>query len=131
MSTYVEAGNLRDIPPNHMRRVEAEGVELLLANVDGEIHACRDRCGHQNAPLSMGRLDGRRITCPLHAAVFDIATGENLEGVKLATPQGVELPKQVVDMFSKTMEIIAKVKIDPLKKYPVQVTDGKIRVRLE
>jgi nitrite reductase/ring-hydroxylating ferredoxin subunit len=114
-----------------MKHVEVNDREISVANVDGKFYAIDDRCGHQKVPLSMGTLDGRRITCPLHAAVFDITTGENLEGVKLAAPQGVELPKEVVDMFSKTMEIIVKVKIEPLKKYPVQVTDGKIRVGLE
>jgi nitrite reductase/ring-hydroxylating ferredoxin subunit len=96
---WVEVGNAHDIAPGQMKPVGVEGVEVLLANVDGKIYACRDRCGHQNAPLSMGRLDGRKITCPLHGAVFDITTGQNLEGLKLANPQEMGLPKEMIEMY--------------------------------
>jgi len=79
----------------------------------------------------MGRLNGRKITCPLHRAAFDITTGQNLEGLKLANPQEMGLPKEMIEMFKRTMEIVVKVKIDPLKMYAAEVRDGKIRVSIE
>ena len=36
------------------------------------------RCGHENAPLDQGSLEGWIITCPLHNAQFDIRSGMNL-----------------------------------------------------
>jgi nitrite reductase/ring-hydroxylating ferredoxin subunit len=47
---------------------------------DGEIYAVNRRCGHTNAPLEMGTLEGYILTCPLHFSQFDIMTGEVLSG---------------------------------------------------
>jgi nitrite reductase/ring-hydroxylating ferredoxin subunit len=33
------------------------------------------RCSHTNAPLSLGTLDGKVVTCLLHGARFDTMTG--------------------------------------------------------
>gem|GEM_PF-1271733 len=33
------------------------------------------RCSPTNAPLSLGTLNGKVVTCPLHGAKFDIMTG--------------------------------------------------------
>jgi len=34
-------------------------------------------CGHRQAPLSKGKLDGYVIECPLHFATFDVGTGKH------------------------------------------------------
>ena len=39
-----------------------------------------DGCGHKNAPLSRGKLDGYLIECPLHFAQFDVRTGHLVNG---------------------------------------------------
>ena len=67
----------------------------------------------------------------MHGALFDITTGQNLEGIKLAAPKGIELPKEMMEMFARTMEIVSKVKIDPLTIYKVQVKNEKVRVALQ
>ena len=36
----------------------------------------RDRCPHKGGPLSQGIVHGKRVTCPLHNWVIDLATGE-------------------------------------------------------
>jgi 3-phenylpropionate/trans-cinnamate dioxygenase ferredoxin component len=63
------------IEPGSTRRVVVEGVQILLCNVDGKLYAIDDACTHDGAPLDQGELDGRRITCPRHGAVFDVITG--------------------------------------------------------
>jgi nitrite reductase/ring-hydroxylating ferredoxin subunit len=65
------------IPP---KWVAIDRVRLVLANVDGQFYAIRDVCGHKNAPLSRGRLDGCMIECPLHFAIFDVRTGRFVDG---------------------------------------------------
>jgi len=51
-----------------------------LANVEGAYYAISDVCGHRNAPLSRGKLNGYLIECPLHFAQFDVRTGELVSG---------------------------------------------------
>ena len=67
--------------------VEVKEIEIVLANVNGKIYAVSERCGHQNAPLSKGTLNGKIITCPLHHAQFDVTTGKMISGmVELSLP---------------------------------------------
>ncbi len=67
---------LDELPPGALRRVTFGDTDVLLAHADRGIAAIPDRCPHQAAPLSLGSIDGCRVICPLHDAVFDLATGE-------------------------------------------------------
>ena len=35
-------------------------------------------CTHEDAELSMGCLDGKKVKCPLHGSFFDLVTGKAL-----------------------------------------------------
>jgi nitrite reductase/ring-hydroxylating ferredoxin subunit len=63
-----------------MKFVSVERERVVLANIDGVFYALRDVCGHKNAPLSRGRLEGCVIECPLHFAKFDMRTGKLIDG---------------------------------------------------
>ena len=77
---FVAVAEVSDLAPGEMKFVAVEGERVVLANVEGRFYALRDACGHKNAPLSRGRLDGCLIECPLHFAQFDIRTGELFDG---------------------------------------------------
>jgi nitrite reductase/ring-hydroxylating ferredoxin subunit len=61
-----EVAKLDDIAPGGMKYVRAEDREICLCEYDGSIYAVSRRCGHENAPLDQGSLEGWIITCPLH-----------------------------------------------------------------
>ena len=63
-----------------MKAVAVNGTQIALCNVDGVYYAIDDACTHRSALLSEGDLIGKEITCPLHGAIFDVTTGEVLEG---------------------------------------------------
>jgi len=67
-----------EIPDGTARRVDVDGLELLLCNVGGTIYAIEDVCTHDGAPLDQGRLEGACIVCPRHGATFDVRSGEAL-----------------------------------------------------
>ena len=57
------------------------GLEIALARLDdGSWAAFDNTCTHEECPLADGDLDGTRITCYCHSSVFDVRTGEVLEG---------------------------------------------------
>ncbi|KAF1985590.1 hypothetical protein K402DRAFT_334245 [Aulographum hederae CBS 113979] len=62
------------------QQVEVEGIEkgkVLLAKVNGQVHAMGANCTHYGAPLKNGVLTGDgRLTCPWHGACFSVATGD-------------------------------------------------------
>ena len=77
---FTAAADVADIAEGTMKCVAVERERVVLAHVDGCFYALRDVCGHRNAPLSRGRLDGHIVECPLHFAQFDVRTGRLVDG---------------------------------------------------
>jgi nitrite reductase/ring-hydroxylating ferredoxin subunit len=77
---FVAVAKVDDLAPGEMKFVAIDRERIVLANVDGQFYALRDMCGHRNAPLSRGRLDGHIVECPLHFAQFDVRTGKLVDG---------------------------------------------------
>jgi nitrite reductase/ring-hydroxylating ferredoxin subunit/uncharacterized membrane protein len=63
------------------RTVDLGGIPLLLSrDARGEVTAVAAVCTHRGAPLSEGSFADGCVTCPWHAARFDLSTGSVLEG---------------------------------------------------
>src|ERR1700688_1791738 len=75
---FIRAINTEEIAPGGMKTVELNGHEIVICNCSGTYHAIQRRCGHMNAPLEMGTLDGKFVTCGMHCAQFDVTTGQAL-----------------------------------------------------
>jgi 3-phenylpropionate/trans-cinnamate dioxygenase ferredoxin subunit len=73
---FVKVATVSDIPAGDMMSVRVGSEEILLVNVDGDLHACDDICTHAYANLSEGDLEENEVVCPLHGAVFDVASGK-------------------------------------------------------
>jgi nitrite reductase/ring-hydroxylating ferredoxin subunit len=77
---YVQAIKAAEVAPGGMKAVELNGREFVICNCGASFYAIDRRCGHMNAPLELGTLDGTVVTCPMHCAQFDVTTGEALSG---------------------------------------------------
>jgi nitrite reductase/ring-hydroxylating ferredoxin subunit len=77
---FVPVAMASELSPGQMKWVAVNGERRVLVNVEGTFYAISDVCGHRNAPLSRGKLDGYLIECPLHFAQFDVRTGELVNG---------------------------------------------------
>jgi len=75
MSEFVTVAQLDKIPENGLLCVEHEGLDLVVVKCDGTVYALEDRCSHEEFPLSAGELVGCELSCALHGARFDLATG--------------------------------------------------------
>lgn len=69
-----------DLAEGAPRAVQVEGVRVLLARIDGRVHAVGERCAHQGGPLAEGWLYRDSIVCPWHGSRYDLATGRVLRG---------------------------------------------------
>ena len=77
---FVRVASLAQLAPGKMMCVEApDGRRLLLANVDGAVHATDEMCTHEDAPLCTGSLKDHFVKCPLHGSRFDLITGEPMD----------------------------------------------------
>jgi 3-phenylpropionate/trans-cinnamate dioxygenase ferredoxin subunit len=98
---YQAAGAAAELLVGQLRAVELLGQPLLLANVEGEIYAVRNRCGDSPLPLEFGQLEGAELRCSWHGCRYDVRSGRRTDG-------GTE----------------------HLPVFPVRVEDGEIRVAL-
>jgi nitrite reductase/ring-hydroxylating ferredoxin subunit len=73
---WIKVAAVGDVPEGEALAVEAGGIAVCLYNIAGRIYATQDSCTHEEASLAGGYIDGDCIECPLHQAVFHIATGE-------------------------------------------------------
>ena len=127
----VEVASVDDVPVGTIRRVEAKGIEIVLANVKGTIHGVSERCGHQNAPLSKGTLHENIITCPLHHAQFDVPTGKMISGmVELSLPKMPRAPKEFQHAMKAINEMTSPIKTPDLQSFPVRIGGKRIFLRV-
>src|SRR4051812_39911941 len=77
MTKWIEIGALDDIPRLGARvvRTASGDIEVFRSN-DDEVFALDDRCPHKGGPLSQGIVHNKRVTCPLHNFVIELASGE-------------------------------------------------------
>ena len=76
---FVRVASAGEVPPGAARRVSVAGRTIALLNLEGRFYALDDRCPHEGGFLSLGALEGSRVSCPVHGAVFDLRTGRALE----------------------------------------------------
>jgi 3-phenylpropionate/trans-cinnamate dioxygenase ferredoxin subunit len=94
--------SLDDLPRGSARRLPLRPPVSVFHTDEGELYAIDDTCTHQDASLADGWLEGCEVECPLHAALFDLRTGE---------PDGM----------------LAR---DPVRTHRVVVSDGSVFVAL-
>jgi 3-phenylpropionate/trans-cinnamate dioxygenase ferredoxin subunit len=86
-----QVAKLADVPPGAAKKVEVDGVAVLLCNCDGTIYAVEDVCTHDGGPLDEGDLIDCKIMCPRHGALFDVTNG-----AALTLPAVIPLPRYAV-----------------------------------
>ena len=80
LTKFTAVAKTAELQAGQMKRVRVGRQPILLANVEGIFHALRDRCGHQRAALSKGKLEGETVECPMHFSLFNVKTGKLISG---------------------------------------------------
>lgn len=76
MAQWVRLCAVSEAPAeNSVLELEASGVSVCLANVNGELAALDNICPHRLGPLGQGWVEGGAVICPWHAWCFDPKTG--------------------------------------------------------
>jgi 3-phenylpropionate/trans-cinnamate dioxygenase ferredoxin subunit len=113
VSKAVEVAKVEELKSGTMKKVVAEGQEILLARIGDRYYAADSRCPHMNGDLSQGTLEATVVTCPRHGSQFDISSGQVVRWLKggLMSKLGVAL---------KTSKA--------LRVYNVKAEDGRVLV---
>ena len=96
---------LADIPEGIMKSFDIEGEPVLVAKVDGALYSIADTCSHALAYLSEGELlEGCRVQCPDHGAIFDLKTGEALALPAVSPVETYDVTVEGDDVFVERKE---------------------------
>jgi nitrite reductase/ring-hydroxylating ferredoxin subunit len=127
---YVQAIQTVDVASGGMKVVELNGRELVICNSAGSFYAIDRRCGHMNAPLDMGTLEGSILTCPMHCAQFDITTGEALSGPVPAFLGNETLPPRIGAFLKNFGMLMQQIHTESIGTYKTKVESGWVLVAL-
>jgi naphthalene 1,2-dioxygenase system ferredoxin subunit len=101
-NNWKDISALDDVPEEDVLGVQADGKDLALYNVEGQVYATGNICTHGHARLCDGFLEGFEIECPLHQGRFDIRDGR-----PLCEPVN-----------------------EPVRVYPVKIENGRVFIDL-
>lgn len=73
---YTRFCEVSDLPDGAKKAKKINGKPVLLVHTKSKYFAVSNICSHQDKFLHMGRIRNCKVTCPLHGAQFDLATGE-------------------------------------------------------
>ena len=125
---FSRAIHTAEIAPGGMRAVEIDGREIVVCNCAGSFYAIQRRCGHMNAPLDMGTLDGKIVTCAMHCAQFDVTSGESLSG-PVPADFGGETPPAAIGRFLHNVGMqMEHVRTESISRFDTKVEAGWVLV---
>ena len=78
MANFQDIGP-NDLKPDSMKRIELNGLCILIANIQGALYAVQDTCTHEDASLYQGALEGDCVRCPLHGSRFCLTNGRAID----------------------------------------------------
>jgi nitrite reductase (NADH) small subunit len=94
MIRWIEIGALDAIPRLGSRVVRTPTGDIAVFRTENDdVFALDDRCPHKGGPLSQGIVHNRRVTCPLHNFVIELANGQAVapdQGCTRSHPAKVE-----------------------------------------
>ena len=80
MPEYVNVGKLTEFPEGQVRPFLVNEEKVAVVNSEGRFYAFSNECTHVGAELTSGYVYGDQVVCWLHNSVFDMGTGEKLDG---------------------------------------------------
>jgi len=116
MGNLVEVGRSGELTEGTMKKVLAQGREILLARVSDKYYAADNRCPHMGGKLSQGKLEGTIVTCPRHGSQFDLSDGQVVRWLK---------GSGLVSIIGKALKSPR-----PLTIYNVKVEDDRVWIEI-
>jgi nitrite reductase/ring-hydroxylating ferredoxin subunit/uncharacterized membrane protein len=69
-----------DLLEKKPRRVDVQGIPIVLIKSGGNVFALAEKCAHLGGPLSEGDCENGVIQCPWHGSQFSIRDGQVVHG---------------------------------------------------
>lgn len=105
---FAEGVPALEVPPSGFLAGHVDGDPVLLARIEGKLHAVGATCTHYGAPLSEGLVVGETVRCPWHHACFSLRTGTALKA-----PAFDPLPRWRVEQEGGVIFVRTKLETEP------------------
>jgi nitrite reductase/ring-hydroxylating ferredoxin subunit/uncharacterized membrane protein len=69
-----------ELSDNELRRVDADGMPVLVVRRGMRIYAIAETCSHRGGPLSKGKLQDTTVQCPWHGSCYSLEDGRVVNG---------------------------------------------------
>ena len=73
---YEKTIKVSELPIGSMKTVDVKGEKVLLVNSNGRYYGICAICTHEEWDLSEGTLEGTKVTCAGHGAIWDLISGK-------------------------------------------------------
>jgi len=113
---YIHVGTTSELEDGTIKKVSAQGHEILLTRIGGKYYAVDNRCPHVGGNLSPGKLEGIIVTCPRQGSQFDLSDGRVVRWLKSSG---------LISTVSKALK-----RPKPLAVYNVKVEDDRILLEI-
>lgn len=100
-------GKDSEINNEEKRKISFEGRDFLIVKNNNTYYAVDNKCPHMGGSLYDGDLEGTKIKCPRHGSIFDVASGEVVQGGKL---------------------LFINLKVKELKKYEIKKEEDEVYI---
>ena len=70
--------SIGELQSGERRSVFVDDIPALVIRLQDQYFVIEDVCSHDGQPLTNGTIEGCAISCPRHAAKFDLKTGRAL-----------------------------------------------------
>ena len=89
MADFEAVLKVSDLKSGEIVKVECGLVPVLVGNVNGSYFAIGNTCPHAELPIVEDRaeLDGEEVECEYHGSVFNVTSGEVVNGPAVLKPQ--------------------------------------------
>lgn len=106
----VKIAQTAELSAGNKKKISLDDKEILLVNIDNTYYAINNKCPHMGGSLYDGTLEGSTVVCPRHGSMFDVKTGKNIQGAKIA---------------------FVKINVRDVESYPVKVEGNDILIEIE
>ncbi len=128
MSQWYDALETKELAAGTMKGIEVGGTKVVLVHGTSGVRAFEDRCGHMSAPMSIGTFKSGVLKCALHSAVFDAESGAVRGQPQLHAGGMDKLPPEMAQAFAEMGKVMAQIRCESLRPFPVAVSNGRISV---
>jgi 3-phenylpropionate/trans-cinnamate dioxygenase ferredoxin subunit len=82
MGELIRLAYTKDLTDGTMKKYRVQGIEILIARIEGKYYAAQNKCPHFGGDLSKGKLEGTIVTCPRHSSQFNLIDGSVVRWLK-------------------------------------------------